>query len=84
VKRIDGCIGTNLLFHFLATLDYPHGELVLRRETAGGFKQFAATSSGSVQENNVPGLSDGPFPWEETFGFISQGWSATISSSGIQ
>jgi hypothetical protein len=29
VKRIDGCIGTNLLYHFLATLDYPHGELVL-------------------------------------------------------
>jgi hypothetical protein len=24
VKRIDGCIGTNLLYHFLATLDYPH------------------------------------------------------------
>jgi Aspartyl protease len=23
VKRIDGCIGTNLLYHFLATLDYP-------------------------------------------------------------
>jgi hypothetical protein len=150
VKRIDGCIGTNLLFHFLATLDYPQGELVLRRKTAGGFKQFAATSSGKgnavpfwiagdhfmvgwgrvetvppallfvdtglagagvklaesvikqakiklekdkatqgagaggqlttvpyvvrrlsfgVQENNVQGLYDGPFPWEETFGF---------------
>jgi Aspartyl protease len=151
VKRIDGCIGTNLLYHFLATLDYRNGELVLRRKTAKGNKLFAANSSGkgnavpfwiagdhfmvgwgrvetippallfvdtglsgagvklaesvikqakitleqdkatqgagaggqlttvpyvvrrlsfgSVEENNVPGLYDGPFPWEETFGF---------------
>ena len=46
VKRIDGCIGTNLLYHFLATIDYPHGELVLRRKTAKNLKQFAAASSG--------------------------------------
>ena len=45
-KRIDGCIGTNLLYHFLATLDYPHGELVLRRKTAKSLEQFAAASSG--------------------------------------
>jgi hypothetical protein len=151
VKRIDGCIGTNLLYHFLATLDYRNSELVLRRKTAKGNKLFAASSSGkrnvvpfwiagdhfmvgwgrvetippallfvdtglagagvklaesvikqakitleqdkatqgagaggqlttvpyvvrrlsfgSVQENNVPGLYDGPFPWEEIFGF---------------
>ncbi len=50
VKRIDGCIGTTLLYHFLATLDYPHGELVLRRKTATSLKQFRAASSGkSVQ-----------------------------------
>jgi predicted aspartyl protease len=46
VKRIDGCIGTTLLYHFLATLDYPHGELVLRRKTAESREQFAAESSG--------------------------------------
>jgi len=46
VKRIDGCIGTNLLYHFLATLDYPHGELVLRRKTAKRLKDFAAASLG--------------------------------------
>jgi predicted aspartyl protease len=46
VKRIDGCIGTNLLYHFLATLDYPHGELVLRRKTAKSLRQFATASSG--------------------------------------
>jgi predicted aspartyl protease len=47
VKRIDGCIGTNLLYHFLATLDFPHGELVLRRKTAKNLEQFAAASSGN-------------------------------------
>ena len=39
VKRIDGCIGTTLLYHFLATLDYPHGELRTspeNREKPGG------------------------------------------------
>jgi predicted aspartyl protease len=151
VKRIDGIIGTTLLYHFLATLDYPRGELVLRRKTEEGLKQFAAASSGKsvavpfwfagdhfmvgwgrvetgpptllfvdsglggagvklaesvikeagikleedkayegmggggklkivpytvhrlsfgdVQENNVPGLYDGPFPYENKFGF---------------
>ncbi len=34
VKRIDGIIGTTLFYHFLTTLDYPQGELVLRRKTA--------------------------------------------------
>jgi hypothetical protein len=52
VKRIDGCIGTNLLYHFLATLDYRNGELVLRRKTAKGNKLLAASSSG--QRNVVP------------------------------
>ena len=151
VKRIDGCIGTNLLYHFLATLDFPHGELVLRRKNAKSLEQFAAASSGKriavpfwiasdhfmvgwgrvetlppallfvdtglagagvklaepvikeagikleegkafegaggggklrivpytvhrlsfgdLQEDNVPGLYDGPFPWENMFGF---------------
>jgi hypothetical protein len=151
VKRIDGAIGTNLFYHFLATLDFPNGELVMRRKTAKGLEQFAARSLGKrvtvpfwiasdhfivswgrvdtlsptllfvdtglagagvklaesvikeagikleedkayegaggggklrivpytvrqlsfgdVQESNVPGLYDGPFPWEYTFGF---------------
>jgi len=151
VKRIDGIIGTTLLYHFLATLDYPRGELVLRRKTAKSLKQFAAASSakavavpiwmasdhfmvgrgqvettppallfvdtglagagvklaesvikdagvkleedkayegaggggtlkivpytvhrlsfGGIQEDNVAGLYDGPFPWENMFGF---------------
>ena len=44
VKRIDGCIGTTLLYHFLATLDYPHGELVLRRKTPQSRQEFAVSS----------------------------------------
>jgi len=46
VKQINGIIGTTLFYHFLATMDYPRGELVLRRKTAEGLKQFTATSSG--------------------------------------
>ncbi|MGB6390700.1 MAG: aspartyl protease family protein, partial [Methyloceanibacter sp.] len=151
VKRIDGIIGTTLFYHFLATLDYPNGELVLRRKDAKSREQFAAESSansvavpiwmasdhfmvgwgrvetlpptllfvdsglagagvklaepvikqagikldedkayegaggagklkivpytvgrlsfGGIQEHNVPGLYDGPFPWETSFGF---------------
>lgn len=33
-KRIDGVIGTVLFYHFVATLDYPNGELILRKKTA--------------------------------------------------
>lgn len=151
VKRIDGVIGTTLFYHFLTTMDYPHGELVLRRKTKEALEQFTATSSGKrvavpmwmasdhfmvgwgrletlpptllfvdtgladagvklaesvikdagikleenkasqgaggggnlkivpytvhqvsfgeVKEENVPGLYDGPFPWENLFGF---------------
>jgi predicted aspartyl protease len=32
-KRIDGVLGTVLFYHFISTLDYPKGELVLRRKT---------------------------------------------------
>ena len=151
VKRIDGVIGTTLFYHFLATLDSPRGELVLRRKNAESLKTFTAELSedsvavpfwiasdhfmvgwgrvetmppallfvdtglagagvklaepvikeagirleedkasegagaggmlkivpytvrrlsfGDVQEDNVAGLYDGPFPWENMFGF---------------
>src|SRR5213080_1093879 len=151
VKQIDGIIGTTLFYHFLATMDYPHGELVLRRKDAKSLEEFKATSPrkrvvvpiwmasdhfmvgwgrvetlppallfvdtglmgagvkltesvikeagskleenkategvggggtlkivpytvhqlsfGDIKEENVPGLYDGPFPWENTFGF---------------
>ena len=40
VKQIDGIIGTTLFYHFLATMDYPHGELVLRRKDAKNLEEF--------------------------------------------
>src|SRR5438067_4097978 len=149
-KRIDGIIGTTLFYHFLATINYPHSELVLRRKNATTLEQFMAASGksvavpfwiasdhfmvgcgrvetlppallfvdtglagagvklaesvikeagikvegdkasegaggggklkivpyvvhhlsfGKVQEENVQGIYDGPFPWQSTFGF---------------
>ena len=163
VKRIDGVIGTTLFYHFLATLDSPRGELVLRRKNAESLKTFTAESSedsvavpfwiasdhfmvgwgrvetmppallfvdtglagagvklaepvikeagirleedkasegagaggmlkivpytvrrlsfGDVQEDNVAGLYDGPFPWENMFGFHLAGMVGHASSS---
>ena len=150
VKQIDGIIGTTLFYHFLTTMDYPHGELVLRRKTAETLKEFTQSpgkrvvvpmwmasdhfmvgwgrvetlpptllfvdtglmgagvklaesviteagikleenkategaggggklkivpyvvhqlSFGDIKEENVRGLYDGPFPWENMFGF---------------
>ena len=150
VKQINGIIGTTLFYHFLATMDYPRGELVLRRKTAKNLEEFKTSASkkdvvpiwmasdhfmvgwgrvetlppsllfvdtglvgagvklaesvikeagikleedkategaggggtlkivpytvhqlsfGDVQEQNVQGLYDGPFPWENMFGF---------------
>jgi len=48
VKQIDGIIGTTLFYHFLATMDYPHGELVLRRKTAESLEQFKKSSGKKV------------------------------------
>jgi predicted aspartyl protease len=47
-KRIDGIIGTTLFYHFLATMDYPRGELVLRKKNTKSLRQFAAASDNSV------------------------------------
>jgi Aspartyl protease/Tetratricopeptide repeat len=150
VKQIDGIIGTTLFYHFLTTMDYPNGELVLRRKTVESLEQFTKSagkrvtvpiwmasdhfmvgwgrvetlpptllfvdsglmgagaklaesvikeagikleedkateraggggklkivpytvrqlSFGDIKEKNVPGLYDGPFPWEDSFGF---------------
>jgi hypothetical protein len=38
-NRVDGIIGTVLLYHFIPTLDYPQGELVLRRKTKENLKR---------------------------------------------
>jgi Aspartyl protease len=152
--QINGIIGTTLFYHFLATMDYPHGELVLRRKNTRNRQHSAEVSGdavkvpfwmasdhfmvgrgqvedlppsllfvdsglvgagvklaesvikaagitleqdkattgvggggtltivpyvvnrvslGGVQEKNVQGLFDGPFPWENSFGFFLAG-----------
>src|SRR4029077_11796068 len=40
VKQIDGIIGTTLFYHFLTTMDYPQGELVLRRKDSKNLEEF--------------------------------------------
>ena len=150
VKQINGIIGTTLFYHFLTTMDYPRGELVLRGKTAKNLEEFKKSagkrvtvpiwmasdhfmvgwgrvetlpptllfvdtglvgagvklaesvikeagikleqnkafegaggggslkivpytvhqlSFGDIKEQNVGGLYDGPFPWENMFGF---------------
>src|SRR5215475_12849626 len=46
VKQIDGIIGTTLFYHFLTTMVYPHGELVMRRKDAKSLEEFKAQSAG--------------------------------------
>jgi hypothetical protein len=38
--RIDGILGTVLFYHFLTTLDYPGGQLILRRKTDANQRAF--------------------------------------------
>jgi hypothetical protein len=39
-RKLDGVLGTVLLYHFLATLNYPRGELILRRRTVEALHAF--------------------------------------------
>ena len=48
VKQINGIIGTTLFYHFLATMDYPKGELVLRRKDARSLEEFKKSSGKRV------------------------------------
>jgi Aspartyl protease/Tetratricopeptide repeat len=44
VPRIDGVIGTIFLYHFLSTLDYETGELVLQKRTAENVRRLWETT----------------------------------------
>ena len=46
VKQLDGCIGTNVLYQFLSTIDYRAGELILRKKTEKNLKHFEAARDG--------------------------------------
>lgn len=43
IPQLNGCIGTNVLYHFLATIDYRAEELVLRRKTPENVERFTAS-----------------------------------------
>lgn len=45
--KIDGIIGTIVLYHFLFTLDYPGGRLILRRNTPEMSRTVAVESAAS-------------------------------------
>ena len=47
VKQINGCIGTNVLYQFLSTIDYRTGELILRKKNAANLKRFDAAGGPS-------------------------------------
>ena len=48
-RDIDGSIGTIFLRHFLSTIDYPHGALILRRTSdSAAFERAAATNGSAV------------------------------------
>lgn len=48
VKQLNGCIGTNVLYQFLSTIDYRAGELILRRKSAANVKRFEAANDGKA------------------------------------
>jgi predicted aspartyl protease len=45
VKRVDGVIGSVLLYHFLSTMDYAKGRLILRRIGGPAARAFTKASS---------------------------------------
>jgi Aspartyl protease len=40
VDQIDGCVRTNVLYQFLSTIDYPAGELILRKNPPAIFSSL--------------------------------------------
>src|ERR1700722_9750037 len=48
-RKLDGVLGTVLLYHFLATIDYPNGEVILRRRSAEILHAFEARAQAEKQ-----------------------------------
>jgi predicted aspartyl protease len=46
IPQLNGCVGTNVLYQFLATIDYPAVELVLRRKSTNNLRHFEAAAKG--------------------------------------
>ena len=52
--RIDGVIGTIFLYHFLATIDYPRGQLILCSKREETLQEFYSSLSGNPSAIEVP------------------------------
>src|SRR6185369_11664717 len=48
-QRLNGILGTVMLYHLLATVDFPHKELVLRPNTDAGVLDFEAKAASEHQ-----------------------------------
>jgi predicted aspartyl protease len=46
--RIDGIIGTVFLYHFITTLDYPNGQLILQRRTEANLNALKTQQAKSI------------------------------------
>jgi len=85
VKQINGCIGTNVLYQFLSTIDYRTGELILRKKNAATLKRFdaaggppnpPAASRRSGGRNAQPKDSTGTKNTAATNGIVVPMWMA--------
>jgi len=85
VKQLNGCIGTNVLYQFLSTIDYRNGELILRKKNAANLKRFDATGSPpsppgvsrrSGGRNTQPKNTTGPSGTAVTNGIVVPMWMA--------
>jgi tetratricopeptide (TPR) repeat protein len=48
-RKLDGVLGTVLFYHFLATFDYPNGELILRRRPVQALQAFEKRAESEKQ-----------------------------------
>src|SRR5215469_12189597 len=81
VKQINGCIGTNVLYQFLPTIDYPAKELILRKKTAANLKRFDAAGGpppqpGSRKSSHAGSSFGQPNPPAVTNGIVVPMWMA--------
>src|SRR5262245_56055958 len=98
-RRVDGIVGTCLLYHFLATFDYPGGRLVLRPRTEASLREVeraAAAESAAVIPFWMAGdhymvahgriNSSPPLLWFIDTGLAGAGFTcpeATVKAAGI-
>lgn len=98
-RQVDGIIGTVFLYHFLPTLDYPGGKLVLRPRTEASRREVdraAAAESAAVVPFWMSGdhfmvargriNHSGPLLWFVDTGLAGAGFTcpeATVKAAGV-